>query len=373
MRLIPTVTLFVGIAGVAAAPAKCKQPPTGTSNATAAGGSASASASAIASTAAIPSVATAAGSEVTASLDANVALANSSSNVTAQLPTTGDATAPVPVPAPEASATAGANTTANSTSEVPTSNANTGGSGSGPLFDVSQSIVDRGKVLASMSEADIFAAVGQPNLVGDSQYHPLLREALANTTRLSVMHAQQVRDVIGWKVPISTVTDASASVYSAGEVVFLHSMIETTSETVVAHELAHAVFDHQGFLTPTADAVQKAGMDEATYGDVASTINEAFATIWAERAAIFKHPDWYNSTVWNEKVQHSTASALDWILAGEDQTTQAWHSSLGLSKATTDKKAEIVSMADGIIFPKLAQLYSLDQPRGEVPAYLDEE
>jgi hypothetical protein len=366
----------VGLAGVAGAPARCgKKHPghrTQVAQATAAGGSVP-----------IPSVPAtpAAGSGVNSTLDTNVALANASAPAAAEVNAANGVAAPeantANDEAPAANGTtvdttAAANTTAPVTAPA-TNNAASAGSGSGPLFDASQSIVDRGKALASMSEADIFAAVGEPTLVGDAQYHALLREALANTTRLSVMHAQQVRDVIGWKVPISTVTDASASTYSGGGVQFLYSMIESTSETVVAHELAHAVFDHQGFLDPTAEAVKNAGLDEATYGDVATTINEAFATIWAERAAIFKHPDWYNSTVWNEKVQHSTASALDWIIAGNDQTTQAWHSSLGLNKATQDKEAQIVSLADGIIFPKLAQLYTLDQPRGEVPAYLDEE
>ncbi|GMK58406.1 hypothetical protein CspeluHIS016_0504380 [Cutaneotrichosporon spelunceum] len=346
MRLLLAVTLFVGIAGVAGAPAKCKKK-TG-SNApasTAAGSSAVPGGSVVllpsgsvvpsgaASSRAAPTSASAAGSG-SPSLNANVALA----------------TAP-----------AGPNATANV--DMPSSNKV---AGTGPLFDAAQSLIERSKALASMSEADIFAAIGQPTLVGDAQHHPLLREALANTTRLSVMHAQQVRDVISWKVPISCTTAAQASTYSGGEVIFLHSMITDTSETVVTHELAHAVFDHQGFLNATDEAVKNAGLDES-YGDVATMINEGFATLWANHALVYVNPAnvrQFDAAEWNKRTQKTTRDALEWILDGDDGTARAWQANLAVSRVTVDKMSLIVAVADSIIFPKLGELYSLGQARG---------
>ncbi|BEI85950.1 hypothetical protein CcaverHIS002_0602370 [Cutaneotrichosporon cavernicola] len=364
MRLLPAVSLFVGITSVAAAPARCNKPPKAST--TAAGSSVitsvvplgtavpsgpqstvtipigvvPSSARPSASTAAIPSL-SAAGSG--SSLEVNIALA------TSNIPSSS-------VAAPNASASANVDTTPGSVKV----------SGTGPLFDTAQSIVERSKALANMSEADIFAAIGQPTLAGDAQYHPLLREALANTTRLSVMHAQQVRDIISWKVPISATPASDASRYIGGEVIFLLSMIQDFSETVITHELAHAVFDHQGFLNSTEEAVKVANLDES-YGDVGSMINEGFATIWANHALVYMDPsnvDRYDAAEWEKRTQKTTAEALDWILDGDDGTAKAWQESLAVSKVTVDKKGQIIAVADGVIFPKLGELYSLDQARG---------
>ncbi|BEJ16787.1 hypothetical protein CspHIS471_0601880 [Cutaneotrichosporon sp. HIS471] len=362
MRLLPAVSLFVGIASVAGAPAKCKKPVKVST--TAAGSSVIPSvvpsgtavpnvplSTVTIGSSVVPSSARPSASSATPSLSA----AGSGSSVDVKVAL---ATSNVP-----SSSAAAPNASASVNVDTPTS---VKVSGTGPLFDTAQSIVERHKALVTMSEADIFAAIGQPTLSGDAQYHPLLREALANTTRLSVMHAQQVRDVISWKVPISATPASDASRYSGGEVIFLLSMIQDTSETVIIHELAHAVFDHQGFLNSTEGAVKAANLDES-YGDVASMINEGFATIWANHAVVYMDPanvDRYDAAEWEKRTQKTTAEALDWILAGDDGTAKAWQESLSVSRVTVDKKAQIIAVADGVIFPKLGELYSIDQARG---------
>lgn len=299
--------------------------------------------------------------------DSSVALANST-HPENQNPTT-------PGSESQANPTSGSESQVNTTTpgsesqtNATTPQANSSTSGSGPLFDTSATIVDRLALLSTFSESDIFAVVGEPVLVGPHEHHPLLREAIANVTRLSVMHAQQVRDVIGWRVPFSVNPDMSApaSFYN-GSLVFLHSMIDEWCETTMSHEMGHAVFDHHGFAAPMAAAVKAAGLDDASYGDVTGAINEAFGDMWAERATVFKQPDGFKSATWDKVVAHSTAYNLDWILGNDDQTNSAWFDSLGLSKATVDKKALITQTADSVIFPRFAELYFMDQARGDVP------
>jgi hypothetical protein len=236
-----------------------------------------------------------------------------------------------------------------------------------------------------MSDDDVLASVGTPKLAGPSQHHAVLKATICKVARLSVFHAQQVRDVIGWGVEFQAHADASATTsYFQSSTSSEDSAAEGTDgahgadagglflaqdvdETLLSHEMGHAVFHNHKFAAPMEAAVKSAGLaDTQKYGQVTAVINEAFANFFAERAAVYMRTQ-RSQKEWDAWTSHSLGHGFDWILENGDGTTNFWFTSLDCTQATVDAKPLITKTADGVVFPRLAELYNLDQKREYAP------